>query len=78
MKDLKVYLDDMKLVLEVTTEQQKQDVIEFAKHLNVNVEVLDFTEDEEDAAMIRAIDAGIQNDILSPAETADFLSRLGK
>lgn len=68
----------MKLVLDVATEQQKQDIIEFAERLQVTVEVLEPSEEEEDAALLRAIDAGAQNDILSEQEVAAFLLKLAK
>ena len=68
----------MKLVLDITTEEQKEDIIQLAERLHVAVEVLEMTEDEEDAAMVRAIHAGVQDDILSPEENADFLAYLSK
>ncbi|WP_299290841.1 hypothetical protein [uncultured Mucilaginibacter sp.] len=67
----------MRLVLDVATEQQKQDIIELAERLQVTVEV-EPSEEEEDAAMLRAIDAGAKNDILSEQEVAAFLLKLAK
>ena len=68
----------MKLVLDITTEAQKDDIIQLAERLHVAVEVLEMTENEEDAAMVRAIHAGAQGDILSPEENAEFLAYLAK
>ncbi len=68
----------MKLVLEITTKAQKEDIIQFAKKLNIAVEVLENVEDEDDAAMVRAIQAGAQGDFLSPEESEEFLAHLAK
>ncbi len=68
----------MKLVLDITTEAQKQNIIQIAKQLNIAVEVLETTEEEEDAAMVRAIYANAQGDILSSDETKEFLAHLAK
>ena len=68
----------MKLVLDITTEAQKEDIIQLAERLHVAVEVLEMTEDEEDDAMVRAIHAGTQGDILSQEENAEFLAHLAK
>lgn len=68
----------MKLVLDITTEAQKQNVIELAQQMNIAVEVLEVTEAEDDAALVRSIYANDKNDILSPEETADFLKCLAK
>lgn len=69
---------NIKLVLEITTEAQKEDIIQLAERLHVAVEVLEMTEEEEDVAMVRAIYAGAQSDILSPDENAKFLADLAK
>ena len=69
---------NIKLVLDVTNEQQKQDIIEFAERLQISVEVLEPSEAEADAAMLRAIDDGAQNDILSEQEVVAFLLKLAK
>lgn len=68
----------MKLVLDITTEAQKQNIIQLAQQLNISVEVLETTEAEEDAAMIRAICANAQGEILSSNDTAEFLVHLAK
>ncbi len=68
----------MKLVLDITTEAQKEDIIQLAERLHVAVEVLEMTENEEDAAMVRAIHACAKGDILSPEENAEFLAHLAK
>ncbi len=68
----------MKLVLDITTESQKDDIMRLAKRSHVPIEVLEMTEDEEDAALIRAIHAGAQNDFLSSEEKEAFLARLAK
>lgn len=68
----------MKLVLDITTEAQKQNIIQIAKQLNISVEVLETTEEEEDVAMVRAIYANALGDILSSDETKEFLAHLAK
>ncbi len=68
----------MKLVLDITTEAQKEDIMQLAQRLHVPVEVLEITEDEEDAALVRAIHANATGDVLSLGEKADFLDYLGK
>ncbi len=45
----------MKLVLDIITEEQKENIIQLAQQLNISVEVLETTEAEDDAALVRAI-----------------------
>lgn len=68
----------MKLVLDITTEAQKEDIMQLAKRLHVPVEVLDMTEDEDDNALVRAIYANAKGDILSSEEKDVFLASLAK
>lgn len=68
----------MKLVLDITTQAQKEDILQLAERLHVAFEVLEMTEDEEDAALVRAIHADTQNDLLSLEEKEAFLAHLAK
>lgn len=66
----------MKLLLDVTTDEQKDNIITLANQLNVSVEILDVDDTEEDVAMIKAIDFSAKNDLLTTEETAEFLNCL--
>lgn len=68
----------MKLVLDITTDEQKENIIQLAQQLNISVEVLDITEEEDDQAMVRAIHKHATGDVLSNEENAEFLAYLAK
>ncbi|RYE28914.1 MAG: hypothetical protein EOP42_15635 [Sphingobacteriaceae bacterium] len=68
----------MKLVLDITTEEQKENFITLANQLNVSVEILDADDATEDAEMIKAIKFNAKNDLLTAEETKTFLDELAK
>lgn len=72
-----LYLN-MKLVLDITTEEQKENFITLANQLNVPVEILDADAAAEDAAMVKAIKFNTKNDLLTAEETKTFLAELAK
>ncbi len=68
----------MKLVLDITTDEQKENIIQLAQQLNISVQYLEITEEEDDQAMVRAIHKHATGDVLSSEEKAEFLAYLAK
>ena len=67
----------MKLVLDITTEEQKENIITLANQLNVPVKI--FADDAmEDVSMINAIKFNAKNDLLTAEEIKTFLDELAK
>jgi hypothetical protein len=67
----------MRLVLDKVDMRHYKLLMEMSKLLNFKVKKTEITEAEEDAALLRAIDARMNDDILSPEEADEFLKSLG-
>ncbi len=67
-----MYICNMKLVMNNVTTDQKDLLLRLAGFLQISVEVVDATEDEEDKAMMKAIHSTINDEAASAEEVTAF------
>jgi disulfide oxidoreductase YuzD len=68
----------MKIILENVNPKHYDWLKKMAETLKFKVRELDISEEEEDQALERAIEAGRNDEVLSPEETSRFIDSLGQ
>lgn len=68
----------MKIILENVNPKHYDWLKKMADALKFKVREIDISEEEEDEALEKAIEAGRNDDILSPEETSRFIDSLGR
>lgn len=67
----------MKILLENVSREHFEWLQKMAKTLKFSFREIDLSEEEEDAALARAIDTERDDELLTPEETRHFINSLG-